>query len=93
MIPGQYIYQEHVWHQRSAVQLHAAVTGAHQPVVGWLFGRARYIVSQRTQATLADSTAYPIERTRNLRLIKAANAQALEAELGRGSSLFSTVFS
>ncbi|MGI6344636.1 MAG: ABC transporter ATP-binding protein [Bacillota bacterium] len=52
-------------------------------VAGWLFGRARYIVSQRTQATLADSTAYLIERTRNLRLIKAANAQALEAELGR----------
>lgn len=51
-------------------------------VMGWLFGKAKYWVGQRTQGTLSSSTAYLIERTQNLRLVKASTTENIEEKLG-----------
>lgn len=49
---------------------------------GWLYGKARYWVGQKTQLTLSNSTSYLIERIRNLRLIEASNKEYLETLVG-----------
>lgn len=51
-------------------------------LTGWLYGKARYWVGQKTQLTLSNSTSYLIERIRNLRLIKASNKEYLETLVG-----------
>ncbi len=52
-------------------------------ILGWIFSALSYIVTQRVQVYLAKSTAYLIERTRNLPLIKTCNAQKKEIEDGQ----------
>ncbi len=51
-------------------------------ISGWLFGKAKYWVGKKVQGTLSGATAYLIERTQNLRLIKASSTENLEYELG-----------
>ncbi|MCF0142958.1 MAG: hypothetical protein HUJ75_06235, partial [Parasporobacterium sp.] len=51
-------------------------------VVGWLYAKFRFIVGQKTQHALAKTTAYLVERSKNLNLIKTSNAQAEETERG-----------
>jgi len=49
---------------------------------GWLYGKLKYWVGSRTQGTLSDATAYLVERTRNINLIRAAGTQEAESALG-----------
>lgn len=51
-------------------------------LIGWGYARLKYLIAQKTQAMLALSTAYLVERTGNLPLIKTANAQGLEIRQG-----------
>lgn len=51
-------------------------------LVGWIYGKMKYWVGSRTQGTLADATAYLVERTRNINLIRAAGTQETESGLG-----------
>lgn len=51
-------------------------------LLGWIYGKAKYWVAQKTQLTLSNSTSYLIERIRNLRLIKASNKEYLETLVG-----------
>lgn len=52
-------------------------------VVGFAYTVLRFFVAQRAQGMLAGSTAYLVERTKDLPLIKTSNAQKMEIELGR----------
>ncbi len=55
-------------------------------VVGIFFGKAKYAVGHKTQAALANTTCYLIERTRNLPLIKLSGMS--DAEDARGKDAF-----
>ena len=52
-------------------------------LIGWLYAKLRFLIAQKSQAMLARTTAYLVERTKSLTLIKTANAQAEEIENGR----------
>ena len=52
-------------------------------LIGWLYAKLKFIIAQKTQAMLARTTAYLVERTKSLTLIKTANAQDEEIENGR----------
>ena len=51
-------------------------------LVGWGYARLRFLIAQKTQAMLARTTTYLVERTKSLTLIKTANAQKEETENG-----------
>ncbi len=51
-------------------------------LIGIVYSRMKYFIAQKMQAMLANSTSYLIERTRNLALVKTANAQQTEVEIG-----------
>ena len=50
---------------------------------GWIYAKLKFIIAQKSQAMLARTTAYLVERTKSLTLIKTANAQSDEIENGR----------
>ena len=52
-------------------------------LVGWIYARLKFIIAQKSQAMLARTTAYLVERTKSLTLIKTANAQVEEIGNGR----------
>lgn len=52
-------------------------------LVGWGYARLRFLIAQKTQAMLSQSTTYLAERTSNLPLVKTSNAQELEVRQGR----------
>ncbi|MBR4393236.1 MAG: ABC transporter ATP-binding protein [Oscillospiraceae bacterium] len=52
-------------------------------LIGWIYAKLKFIIAQKSQAMLARTTAYLVERTKSLPLIKTANAQAEEIENGR----------
>lgn len=49
---------------------------------GWGYAKLRFLIAQKTQAMLARTTTYLVERTRSLPLIKTANAQQEEIQNG-----------
>ena len=49
-------------------------------LIGWGYTKLMYLIAQKTQAMLASSTAYLIERTKDLALIKTSNTQSREME-------------
>lgn len=55
-------------------------------IVGVLFGKAKYALGRKTQAALANTTYYLIERTKNLPLIKVSNMSNVEN--GKGKAAF-----
>lgn len=52
-------------------------------LLSWAFGRLSFFANKRAQVTFADSLAYLVERTRNLRLVKAARMEYREQEEGK----------
>ena len=52
-------------------------------LIGWIYAKLKFIIAQKSQAMLARTTAYLVERTKSLPLIKTANAQVEEIENGR----------
>jgi ATP-binding cassette subfamily B protein AbcA/BmrA len=52
-------------------------------VIGWGYTKLKFLIAQKLQAMLANSTGYLIERTKELTLIKTSNAQQAEIEAGR----------
>lgn len=52
-------------------------------ILGGIYMIMRFIMVMKTQQTLADSTAYLAERTKDMNLIKTCNAQAYELEKGK----------
>lgn len=66
------------------VQL-AAATLVLIPVsilVGWIYAKLKFLIAQKSQAMLAKTTTYLVERTKSLPLIKTANAQTEETANG-----------
>ena len=59
-------------------------------IMTWVFGKVNYIAGQKGQSTFSKALAYLVERTRNLRLVKAARMEAEEEKQGR--SLFQSQF-
>ena len=59
-------------------------------IMTWVFGKVNYIAGQKGQSTFSKALAYLVERTRNLRLVKAARMEAEEEKKGR--SLFQSQF-
>lgn len=55
-------------------------------ILGGVYMIMRFIMVMKTQQTLADSTAYLAERTKDMNLIKTCNAQAYE--LTKGKEMF-----
>lgn len=55
-------------------------------LLGWGYTKLSFMIAQKNQFMLSDSTTYLIERTRNLALIKTANVQ--QEELAKGSDKF-----
>ena len=51
-------------------------------LIGWGYTKLKYLIAQKTQAMLAESTSYLIERTRDLALVKTSNTQVQETEEG-----------
>ncbi|MCF0135627.1 MAG: ABC transporter ATP-binding protein [Lachnospiraceae bacterium] len=51
-------------------------------LIGWGYARLRFMVGQKTQTSLARTTTYLVERTKNLNLIKTSNARQEEIENG-----------
>lgn len=52
-------------------------------VMAWLFGKLNFIAGKKTQATFSSTLGYLVERTRNLRLIKAARMEIQEQMKGK----------
>jgi len=52
-------------------------------VLGYIYGKLRFITGKRNQEKLSDSTAYLIERAKGLSLIKVADTAGLERENGK----------
>lgn len=52
-------------------------------LIGWGYAKLKFLIAQKSQAMLAQSTTYLVERTSNLPLIKASNAQELEIRQGQ----------
>ena len=52
-------------------------------LMAWVFGKVNYIAGQKGQSTFSKTLAYLVERTRNLRLVKAARMEAEEEKQGR----------
>lgn len=55
-------------------------------LIGWGYSKLQYLIAQKRQAMLSNATTYLIEHTRDLPLIKTANAQ--EAETAQGKQYF-----
>lgn len=51
-------------------------------LVGWAYAKLKFLIAQKSQAMLAKTTTYLVERTKSLPLIKTANAQAEETQNG-----------
>lgn len=51
-------------------------------LAGWGYAKVNYIVAQKTQAKLAATTTYLVERTQGIPLIKTASTQELETKKG-----------
>lgn len=51
-------------------------------LIGWGYAKLKFLIAQKTQAMLAQSTTYLVERTSNLPLVKTSNAQELEIRQG-----------
>lgn len=49
---------------------------------GWVYAKLRFVIAQKTQAMLAGTTTYLVERTHNINLIKTSNAQQQERDNG-----------
>ena len=49
---------------------------------GWIYAKLKYVIARKSQAMLSRTTTYLVERTGNIPLIKTANAQREETELG-----------
>lgn len=54
-------------------------------IVGVLFTKAKYVLGRKTQAALANTTYYLIERTKNLPLIKVSGMSGVENEKGKAA--------
>lgn len=54
-------------------------------LIGWGYAKLKFLIAQKTQAMLAQTTAYLAERTSNLALIKTSNAQELELRQGEAN--------
>lgn len=52
-------------------------------LLSWVFGKLSFIAQNRAQATFAGTLAYLVERTRNLRLVKAARMEYPEQMEGK----------
>ena len=52
-------------------------------LVGWGYAKLRFLIAQKSQAMLARTTTYLVERTRSIPLIKTANAQSEEIRNGQ----------
>ncbi|MCF0110982.1 MAG: ABC transporter ATP-binding protein [Erysipelotrichaceae bacterium] len=55
-------------------------------LIGWGYAKICYLIGQKTQQSLANTTTYLAERTQNLNLIKTSNAK--EEEIRRGLECF-----
>lgn len=51
-------------------------------LIGWGYAKLSFIFGQKTQATLAATTTYLVERTQNLNLIKTSNSRKEEIQMG-----------
>ena len=54
-------------------------------LIGWGYAKLKFLIAQKTQAMLAQTTAYLAERTSNLALVKTSNAQELELRQGEAN--------
>lgn len=59
-------------------------------VMAWLFGKLNFIAGKKNQTTFSKTLGYLVERTRNLRLVKAARMETSEQK--QGSQLFGKQF-
>ena len=55
-------------------------------LTGWGYAKLKFLIAQKSQAMLARTTTYLVERTRSIPLIKTANAQ--EEEIANGKEHF-----
>lgn len=82
LVMGSVIYIKQMYSTSVKMTSYTLLLLPLSALVGWLFGKAKYWVGQKTQLTLSNSTSFLIERVRNLRLIKASNKECLETEVG-----------
>ena len=59
-------------------------------IMAWLFGKLNFIAGQKGQTTFSKTLGYLVEKTRNLRLVKAAQMEYREQQ--RGKELFHKQF-
>ena len=59
-------------------------------IMAWLFGKLNFIAGQKGQTTFSKTLGYLVEKTRNLRLVKAARMEYREQQ--RGKELFHKQF-
>ncbi len=79
---GIFIYLREMFLANTTMSLYTMLIIPVGVVIGWLYGKARYWAGSRTQGALSGATAYLIERTRNINLIRAASTQETEAAIG-----------
>ncbi len=77
-----FIYLQQMFSQDTTMSLYTLILIPLSLFIGWLYGKAKYWVGSRTQGALSDSTAYLVERTRNINLIRAAGTQETETAIG-----------
>lgn len=90
-IVGIVIYYVELFQSNAAISAVSVFILPVSVLIAWGYGKLRYVVSNRTQDQLSQTTSYLIERVYNLPLIRAANMQ--EDERRAGVEKFKTLYS
>lgn len=81
-IVGIVIYYVELFRSNAAISAVSILILPVSVLIAWGYGKLRYFVSNRTQESLSQTTSYLIERVYNLPLIRAANMQENERQVG-----------
>lgn len=81
-IVGIVIYYVELFKSNAAISAVSILILPASVLIAWGYGKLRYIVSNRTQDQLSQTTSYLIERVYNLPLIRATNMQEDERKVG-----------
>ena len=79
---GLYLYIRNMARLNATMTIYMSFLPVVSVLIGWGYGKLQYWVGKKVQGTLSGTMAYLIERTQNLRLIKAAGTESEEDARG-----------
>ncbi len=82
MVYALILYIKQLFDTDTTMALYVLALLPMSAVAGWINGKVQYWLGSRSMARSGEATAYLVERTRNLNLIRSAGTQNTETELG-----------